>query len=101
MFSLVPGCMYLRICSIQFHHVFLPLIQPYSGVPPDTEFFLKKNQDDSVALRTRDERGGGTGQKGSWEMGVEEAGEELPVGKVDIKCGLYFCGEFLMVYLLH
>lgn len=30
-------------------------------------------------------------------MGVEEAGEEVPVAKVDIKCGWYFCGEFLKV----
>lgn len=33
-------------------------------------------------------------------MGVEEAGEEVPVAKVDIKCGLYFYGEFLMVCLV-
>ena len=81
--------------------VFLPLIQPCSGIPPDTEFFfLKKNQDSVSWRRTRDECDGGTGWMGSWEMGVEEAGEEVPVGKVGIKCGLYFYGEFFMVCLL-
>lgn len=54
---------------------------------PLTElFFLEKNLEDSVSWRrTKDDCDGGTGWKGSWEMGVEEAGEEVPVGKMGTK----------------
>lgn len=37
-------------------------------------------------------------EDGKWVW--KEAGEEVPGAKVDIKCGLYFYGEFLMVCLL-
>lgn len=72
---------------------FLPPIQPYRGAPPETEFFLggeKKTKDDLFL-------GGIERGLERREIGVEEAGEKVPVGQADVNCGLYFCGEFLMV----
>lgn len=84
--------------ALGFIAFFLPLIQPHSRAPPETEFFsLKKNQDSFSWRNTRDGCDGGTGKRGKWVWKGQE--KEVPVGKVGVNHGLYFCGELLMACL--